>query len=335
MNQRSEMTREEIISHLEQTPLNQLMQMADKVRQQHVGDDVHIRGIIEFSNYCCRSCLYCGLRKENKNIERYRMQPEEIIQLALDMAGQGVRTIVLQSGDDFAYSAKTIASIVREIKQEADVAITLSLGERDFAEFESWRKAGADRYLMKHETANPTLYARLHPEKNLEERLSALTFLRDLGYELGMGCMVGLPGQTIEDLAEDILLIHRFQADMAGIGPFLPQKDTPLKDHPPGDLNLTLKVLALVRLTSKDIHLPATTATATLDPEQGQTLALQAGANVIMPDFTPQDYGRKYIIYNNKAKVTFNLAKDLIEETGRRLGKGKGGSLKCKKPQRD
>jgi len=335
MNQRSEMTREEIISHLEQTPLNQLMQMADKVRQQHVGDDVHIRGIIEFSNYCCRSCLYCGLRKENKNIERYRMQPEEIIQLALDMAGQGVKTIVLQSGDDFAYSAKTIASIVREIKQEADVAITLSLGERDFAEFDSWRKAGADRYLMKHETANPTLYARLHPEKNLEERLSALTFLRDLGYELGMGCMVGLPGQTIEDLAEDILLIHRFQADMAGIGPFLPQKDTPLRDHPPGDLNLTLKVLALVRLASKDIHLPATTATATLDPEQGQTLALQAGANVIMPDFTPQDYGRKYIIYNNKAKVTFNLAKDLIEETGRRLGKGKGGSLKCKKPQRD
>jgi biotin synthase len=335
MNQRSEMTREEIISHLEQTPLNQLMQMADKVRQQHVGDDVHIRGIIEFSNYCCRSCLYCGLRKENKNIERYRMQPEEIIQLALDMAGQGVKTIVLQSGDDFAYSAKTIASIVREIKQEADVAITLSLGERDFAEFEFWRKAGADRYLMKHETANPTLYARLHPGKNLEERLSALTFLRDLGYELGMGCMVGLPGQTIEDLAEDILLIQSFRADMAGIGPFLPQMDTPLKDHPPGDLNLTLKVLALVRLTSKDIHLPATTATATLDPEQGQTLALQAGANVIMPDFTPQDYGRKYIIYNNKAKVTFNLAKDLIEETGRRLGKGKGGSLKCKKPQRD
>ena len=328
------MPREEIISHLKQTPLSQLMRQADRVRQQHVGDDVHIRGIIEFSNYCCRHCLYCGLRKENKDIERYRMQPEEIIQLALDIARQGVKTIVLQSGDDFAYSAKTIASIVREIKQEADVAITLSLGERDFADYESWRKAGADRYLMKHETANPTLYARLHPGKTLKERLSALAFLQELGYEIGLGCMVGLPGQTLEDLAEDILLVHRFQADMAGIGPFLPQKDTPLGGHPPGDLTLTIKVLALVRLISKDIHLPATTATATIDPEQGVFQALKAGANVIMPDFTPQNYSQNYAIYNNKARVTLDLTRRLISKAGRKSGKGKGGSLKCKKNKR-
>ena len=211
------------------------------------------------------------------------------------------------------------------------MAITLSLGERDFADYESWRRTGADRYLMKHETANPTLYARLHPGKTLKERLSALAFLQELGYEIGLGCMVGLPGQTLEDLAEDILLIHRFQADMAGIGPFLPQKDTPLGGHPPGDLTLTIKVLALVRLISKDIHLPATTATATIDPEQGVIQALKAGANVIMPDFTPQNYSQNYAIYNNKARVTLDLTRRLISKAGRKSGKGKGGSLKCKK----
>lgn len=329
------MTKEDILLSLKEEPLALLMQRADAVRRQYVGDEVHIRGIIEFSNHCCRHCLYCGLRCENKHIERYRMQPAEIIQLALQIAHQGVKTIVLQSGDDFSYTAETIASIIRTIKEEVDVAITLSLGERPFSDYELWRKAGADRYLMKHETANPALYAKLHPGKSLKERLSAILVLKNLGYEIGMGNIVGLPGQTLEDLAEDILLIREFQADMAGVGPFLPQKDTPLANYPPGKLELTLKVLALVRITSKDIHLPATTAMATIDPEKGQLLAFQAGANVIMPDFTPRNYGTKYAIYNDKAHVTYNQAKTLISKAGRKLGKGKGGSLKCKKPQKD
>ncbi|MDQ7031256.1 MAG: [FeFe] hydrogenase H-cluster radical SAM maturase HydE [Desulfonauticus sp.] len=329
------MTKDEIIHHLAHTPLTQLLQQADQVRKKEVGDEVHIRGIIEFSNYCCRSCLYCGLRKENKNISRYRMSPEEIVQLALDIARQGVKTIVLQSGDDFAYSAQTIATIIEQIKQKADVAITLSLGERNFKDFELWKKVGADRYLMKHETADPNLYARLHPGKTLTERLKAISVLKTLNYEIGLGCIVGLPGQTLDTLAEDILLIKQFEADMAGIGPFIPQKDTPLKDHPPGDLELTLKVLSLVRITNQTIHLPVTTALATLDPEQGQLLALGAGANVIMPNFTPQRYEKNYNIYNNKAKVTLALTKNLIKRAGRKSGQGKGGSLKCKKLPKD
>ncbi|SDN85507.1 iron-only hydrogenase maturation protein HydE [Desulfonauticus submarinus] len=328
------MTKKELIYHLQKTPLSQLIQEATKIRQKYIGKDVYIRGIIEFSNYCCRHCLYCGLRSANNNIKRYRMQPGEIIQLALNMAKQGVKTIVLQSGDDFAYDTKTIASIISSIKHKADVAITLSLGERDLSDYEYWRKAGADRYLMKHETANPILYAKLHPGKTLKERLSSLKFLKKIGYEIGLGCMVGLPGQTIHDLAEDILLIHKFQADMAGIGPFLPQKDTPLGNHSPGDLNLTLKIIALIRILIKKIHLPATTAIATLDPQQGIVLALQAGANVIMPDFTPQTYSSNYAIYNNKTRITLDLSKVFISKAKRKFNKGKGGSLRCKKPQK-
>ena len=329
------MTKPELMFHLQHTPLKKLQQMADKVRQNWVGNKVYLRAIIEFSNYCCRSCLYCGLRKENKRLKRYRLAPDSIIQLAQNIISKyGIKTIVLQSGDDFAYDTETISFIIQKIKQKADVAITLSLGERDFTEFEAWRRAGADRYLMKHETANPHLYARLHPGKTLNQRLKALKQLQALGYEVGLGCMVGLPGQTLDDLAEDILLIRDFPADMAGIGPFIPQEETPLSQHPAGDLSLTLKVIALTRITSQNVHLPVTTALVTLD-QNGGLEALLAGANVIMPDFTPLTYSQQYKIYNNKAKITLEFAQALTKQAGRKLNKEKGGSLKCKTLPKD
>ncbi|NQT09714.1 MAG: [FeFe] hydrogenase H-cluster radical SAM maturase HydE [Desulfobacteraceae bacterium] len=325
------MDRDEILHYLKTSNRNgDLFQKADETRKKHCGDKVHLRGIIEFSNHCCRNCLYCGLRRDNKKIKRYRMPPQEIVALALKIARKGVKTIVLQSGDDFWYKRKTIASIITNIKKQTDAAITLSLGERPLDHYRNWRDAGADRYLMRHETANPNLYEMLHPGKSLIERLSLLSALKDMGYQIGAGNIVGIPGQDLKDLAEDIWLIKELDSDMAGIGPFIPQKDTPLSNCPPGDLELTLRALALIRITSKNIHLPATTAVATLDRKEGLLMALKAGANVIMPDFTPQRYSQKYQIYDNKQNITLDMAKAVIFKAKRETGKDKGDSLKCR-----
>ncbi len=308
----------------------ELFQRADRVRSDYCGTEVHIRGIIEFSNYCCRNCLYCGLRKDNHNIERYRMKPEEIISLALDIAQLGVKTVVLQSGDDFHYSCQVISRIISSIKRTADVAITLSVGERPLDEYKAFRDAGADRYLMKHETASESLYQNLHPYQSLRERLKILEYLKRLGYQIGAGNIVGLPGQTAEDLCQDILLLRSLGSDMAGVGPFIPQKDTPLRNYPTGNLGLTFRVLALARIVTLNTHLPASTALATLDPLNGQANGLKAGANVIMPDFTPSCYGVKYSIYDNKAHVTLEEAKQVISRCGREVSHNKGHSLRLK-----
>jgi biotin synthase len=212
------------------------------------------------------------------------------------------------------------------------VAITISLGERPLDHYLLWREAGADRYLMKHETMNAGLYCRLHQGESLKTRINLISELKKMGYEIGAGNMVGLPGQTVNDLASDILFMKQIDADMSGIGPFIPHKDTPLAGSPPGNLELVLKVLALVRISSKDIHLPATTAMATLDRENGQVFALKAGANVIMPDFTPPKYSHNYQIYNHKANVTLKQAKEVIMRAGRKIAEGKGASLKHERP---
>lgn len=314
---------------------DELFHKADEVRREHCGDEVHIRGIIEFSNYCCRSCLYCGLRRENKAISRYRMLPDEITNLAAQIMRKGVRTIVLQSGDDFWYSQETLSEIIGSIKKEnPQVAITLCVGERPFDDYKAWRETGADRYLLKHETANPKLYEKLHPGQTLKRRLEILEYLDELGYQVGAGNIVGLPGQTLGDLAEDILLMRRLDVDMVGIGPFISQKDTPLKNWPCGDLNLSLKVLALTRIVTENTHLPTTTALATLNREEGQILGLKAGGNVLMPDFTPEDHRKDYVIYDNKARVSLGKAQRLILEAGRKISLGRGDSLKCKPHQK-
>lgn len=328
------MNKKEIIARLETENSNQLFNEADKIREACLGNEVHIRGIIEFSNYCCRSCLYCGLRKENKGISRYRMSGEEIIKLANEITNFGLKTVVLQSGDDFAFTQKTLSTIINKIKKEnPGVAITLSVGERPPDDYKAFKDAGADRYLLKHETANPELYQRLHPGQSLKRRLEILEYLKKLNYQVGAGNIVGLRGQALEDLADDILLMKMLDVDMAGIGPFIPQRDTPLSDFPSGPLELTLKVLALTRILTKNSHLPATTALATLDSAQGQLSGFKAGCNVIMPDFTPEYYRKDYVIYDHKRRVDLERAKELIFKARRLISADRGDSLKCRKPQ--
>ncbi|HDR14390.1 MAG TPA: radical SAM protein, partial [Desulfobacteraceae bacterium] len=202
------MERDEVTSFLEQPGRDpELFKLADEVRSLWCGEDVQLRGIIEFSNHCCRNCVYCGLRRANTELDRFRMGPEEIVNLAAEIAGLGIGTIVLQSGDDFAYDRSTLCRVVKHIKRENNVAVTLSVGERPFDDYRAFRDAGADRYLLKHETASPELYARLHPGQSLKERLGILRFLRRLGYQTGAGSIVGLPGQTVEDLCDDVLLL--------------------------------------------------------------------------------------------------------------------------------
>jgi biotin synthase len=313
------MDRTEILRQLSHGSPGELMMRADLVRAWHHGNDVHLRGIIEFSNHCIRNCAYCGLRRDNRNLRRFRLSPDAIVAAAMKVAAAGVATVVLQSGDDFAYSAADLAGIIRQIKAQAAVAVTLSVGERPFSHYEIWRRAGADRYLLKHETANPDLYARLHPGQRLETRLEILEFLKELGYQTGNGVIVGLPGQTFEDLAEDVLLTRRLDADMCGIGPFMPQSATPLGSVSSGALDITLRMIALIRLLCPRIHLPATTALATLAPEDGLFLGLMAGANVLMPDFTPAQWQGEYALYDHKAHIALAQARSVIARASRRV----------------
>ena len=329
------MDKKEIVELLRDQDPAGVFKRADDIRRIFCGDEVHIRGIIEFSNYCYRGCLYCGLRRGNKNVLRYRMLPDEIVELAKKTIQRGVRTIVLQSGDDFGFDQKMLCGIMGKIKQKNPaIAITLSIGERPLDDYRAFKDAGADRYLLKHETANHRLYERLHPGQTLKRRLGILEYLKKLGYQIGAGNIVGLPGQTLEDLADDILLLKDLDVDMAGIGPFIPKRDTPLKDFPRGSLELTLKVLGIARILTENSHLPATTALATLDPNEGQLLGFRAGANVIMPDFTPEHYRKSYTIYDNKARVDLERAKELIFKAGRLISNSKGDSLKCRKHQK-
>jgi len=283
-----------------------LFRTADRVRRKWVGDEVHLRGIVEFSNICIQNCLYCGLRKDNHRLRRYRMTEEEIVASVKEVMAQGLRTVVLQSGEDSWFTLERLSSLIRRIKEETGLAITLSVGERSEADYRAWKESGADRYLLKQETSSADLFARLRPGRTLRERLDALKVLLTLGYEVGSGNMVGLPGQREEDLIRDIQLFREANFDMIGIGPFIPHPQTPLAGSSPGELQLTLKVLAVTRLVTRDTNLPATTASGVLDPE-GRERALLAGANVIMPDMTPQKYREHYEIYPGKTKPAEGL----------------------------
>ena len=280
----------------------ELFSAADKVRKEQVGDEIFLRGIIEFSNHCERNCLYCGLRKGNASLSRYRMSEDEIIATAEQIKKTGVSTVVLQSGEDSFYSQDIICRLIERIRKETDLIITLSIGERALNDYKAFQQAGANRYLLKHETASLELYRYLRPGCEWEYRLQCLRRLKELGFETGTGNMVGLPGQTPEILADDLLVMKLLDADMLGIGPFIAHPDTPLAGIGNDDLELTLRVLALVRLITRNTNIPATTALATLHP-QGRLLALQAGANVVMPDFTPEIYKTRYDIYPGRTDV--------------------------------
>jgi len=296
------LSNKEILDYLkraDETSDRALHSRADQVRQQKVGNVVYLRAIIEFSNYCRKNCLYCGLRKDNQKLQRYRMSEEETVRTAKHAWKMGYQTIVMQSGEDPFFDQTKVTKIIEKIKKETNLAITLSLGERSKEDYTAWKKAGADRYLLRHETANPELYQKLHPDSSYLHRLQCLEWLRELDYEVGAGFMVGLPGQTEEDLVMDLNLLKQLDVKMAGIGPFIPHKDTPLALEKGGNLNLALRVIALTRLILPEINIPATTALGALHSE-GRELALKCGANVIMPNGTPQIYRQFYQLYPGK-----------------------------------
>lgn len=325
-------TRTEIIELLSMNGTDELawlFRSADMIRKLNVGDAVHLRGIIEYSNHCRRNCLYCGLRRSNGAIARYRMPDDEVVAQALKIRQAGIMTVVLQAGEDDYDSTARVCELVTRIKEATGLTITLSIGERSYADYRAFREAGADRYLLKHETSSPELYKRLHPDSRHDNRLHCLQWLKKLGYETGAGNMVGLPGQTLEILADDILLMRDLDIDMIGIGPFIAHPQTPLADRPTGDIELVLKVIAVTRLVTGNTNIPATTALATLD-HQGRLKALQTGANVVMPDFTPAAYKELYEIYPGRGKVAPDIQAFLarlgsdLEAIGRRIGKGRG-----------
>ena len=278
---------------------HELFKKADEVRKKYVGDGVHLRGLIEFSNICKCGCKYCGLRSPNNKIERYRLEPDKVIEYAKHGIDLGYKTIVLQSGEDGFYDADTMCQIIRGIK-EYDVALTLSIGEKTYEEYKAYKDAGADRYLLRIETTDKNLYQELHPNMSFENRKKCLYNIKKLGYEVGTGCIVGVPNQTVESLADDILFFKELDADMIGIGPFIPHPDTPLKSElNPENFDMALKVMATVRLLLPDINIPATTAMETINP-MGRIIALQSGANVVMPNILDSEYKVKYEIYPNK-----------------------------------
>lgn len=300
-----------------------LFQMAAAKRQEYYGNTVYVRGLIEFTNYCKNDCYYCGIRRSNRQAQRYRLTKEEILDCCRTGYDLGYRTFVLQGGEDPWYTPDKIADLVRSIKSlYPDCAVTLSVGEHSRDVYELWFQAGADRYLLRHETADDCLYRQLHPaDLSMENRMRCLRDLQDLGYQVGCGFMVGAPGQTAAHIAKDLRFISLFRPHMVGIGPFVPQKDTPLGKEKAGTAELTLFLLGLIRLMLPDVLLPATTALGTIHPE-GRELGILAGANVCMPNLSPRSVRKKYALYDNKictgdeAAESFNSLKKRMEAIG-------------------
>lgn len=323
------LTHAEICTLLTQKEPSSLYQAADLVRKKYVGDGVYLRGLIEFSSYCKNDCMYCGLRRSNVHAQRYRLTPEQIVQTAQNAVTLGYKTVVLQSGEDPGFDTETLCHIIREIKK-SDVALTLSIGEKTREEYAAYKQAGADRYLLRIETTDKALYEKLDPQMSFDNRVRCLHDLKALGYEVGSGSLVGLPGQTIESLANDLLFFKQLPVDMAGIGPFIPHPHTPLNaEKPDGHFELSLKMMALMRLLLPDINIPATTAMETLHP-QGRLLALQCGANVVMPNVTEGEYRKQYELYPGKVCTGENpgqcrgCIQNKIESIGRFVSSGKG-----------
>ncbi len=327
-----------------ETRLETLWTAADEVRRNTVGDEVHLRGLIEISNCCLRNCAYCGLRVDNNKVQRYRMGKDEILACAHQAKEFGYGTTVLQAGEDHGITRDWMADVIRAIKTETGLAVTLSLGERSEDDLIAWREAGADRYLLRFETSNRELYARIHPPakgKTVSDRPAILRTLQRLGYEAGSGVMIGIPGQSYASLAEDIALFRELDLDMIGVGPFIAHPDTPLgantlpsapeDEQVPNTELMTYKVVALTRLACPEANLPSTTALATLNLANGRELGLLRGANILMPNLTPPEYRVLYEIYPAKACIQ-ETARDCntcmsarIRSIGRVPGAGHGG----------
>jgi biotin synthase len=342
----AEISEREILDWLrERDPsrLRELYAWADRVRKEHVGDAIHLRGLIEFSSHCIRQCMYCGLRQANSSLTRYRMSREEILGCARQAVSLGYGTVVMQAGEDDALTAEWIAEIVGWIKRETPLAVTLSLGERTAAELALWREAGADRYLLRFETSDEKLYRAIHPRRSPDgpDRIALLRELRQLGYEIGGGVMVGIPGQSYECLAGDLRTFRALDLDMIGIGPYIAHPMTPLGSgqlRPPvapgeqtdGSEEMTCKMVALARILCPTANIPSTTALATIDKANGRKQGLLVGANVVMPNLTPVQYRRLYEIYPAKACIDEKpvdcnqCLRGQIHSLGRLVGTGPG-----------
>jgi len=342
------MDRAELLNWLRETNerrLRVLWRRADEVRRRQVGEQVHLRGLIEFSNHCARSCLYCGLRAGHVSLRRYRMTTDEIRRCADRAAALGYGTVVLQSGQDAGLDAGWLADLVAAIKRETSLAVTLSVGEYGDEALARWRGAGADRYLLRFETSNRRLYERIHPSLPGErsDRIDMLRRLRELGYEVGSGVMIGIPGQTYEDLAADIELFGALSLDMIGVGPYLPHVGTPLgrgqqrlhtshDQQVPNSAEMTYKVIALTRLVCPQSNIPSTTALAAANIADGYERGLLCGANVVMPNLTPACYRALYDLYPDKAFVGEawhdgdRRIRQRIAAIGRQVGTGRGDS---------
>lgn len=345
------MTREEILCWLkeeDERKLEALWARADETRRSRVGDEVHLRGLVELSNHCVRLCTYCGIRSDSRGIKRYRMTEAEVMACARKAVRFGYGTLVLQSGEDPGLQRAFVAKLVRRIKEETPLAVSLGLGERSVRDLEAWRKAGADRYFLRFETSDPGLYGRIHPSlpRRRSDRIALLRKLREIGYEAGSGVMLGIPGQAYASLVDDLELFRVLDLDMVGVGPYLPHPATPLasredaerssigKSQVPNSELMTYKFLALTRLTCPDVNIPTTTALASLNRRTGYELGLGRGSNVIMPNLTPAKYRVLYEIYPAKAaapdtpeEFQATLEKRLAA-IGRSVGKGPGARRK-------
>ena len=290
-----------------------LFDRAVAVRQKIYGNDIYIRGLIELTNYCKNDCLYCGIRLSNKNAERYRLTREQVLGCCKTGYELGFRTFVLQGGEDSYFTDDRLCDMIRTIKNMySDCALTLSLGEKSYASYQAYYNAGADRYLLRHETANETHYKKLHPvAMSLSNRKQCLYNLKEIGFQVGCGLMVGSPYQTADYLAEDILFIHDLKPEMVGIGPFIPHHDTPFAEKPSGTLEVTLFMLGLIRLMLPNVLMPSTTALGTIHP-QGRERGILAGANVVMPNLSPLDVRSKYLLYDNKISTGDEAAESLF-----------------------
>lgn len=293
-----------------------LFNLANAVRRDNVGETIFIKGIIEFSNYCKRDCTYCGIRASCK-VKRYRMEPDEIVEVAIDSAKHGIDTIILQSGEDPFYTTDIMIDIIKRIKVDARRPISLSIGERTPEEFKLFKEVGASRCLLKQETINPYIFKSVHGS-DYEIRISLLKMLVSLGYIAGGGNIIGLPNQTLGDIADDIIFMRDIGIKMTGIGPFIPTKNTPLENHPVGSADITLNAYACTRLAIPTIFMPTTTALGTIDPGL-QYEGFEAGCNVIMVNFTPDNYRQVYRIYDNKRKVEFYETVHELLKRGKKL----------------
>ena len=291
-----------------------LREHAVKVRKENYGNEVLIRGLIEVSNICKNDCLYCGIRKSNWRAERYRLSEKEILSAAETGYRLGFKTFVLQGGEDAWYTDERLEKLIRQLKKRyPDCAVTLSLGERGRESFERLRAAGADRYLLRHETADREHYRKLHPqEMSFEHRMECLMALKELGFQTGAGFMVGSPFQTTENLARDLKFLEEFQPEMCGIGPFIPHHDTPFSGYSAGSVELTCFLLSVIRIICPKVLLPATTALGTLDPE-GREKGILSGANVVMPNLSPANVRGKYLLYDGKLATGAESAENLLD----------------------